>query len=120
MPRFFQFRSNIQFLGDHLRRLLNNDMNNKQFLQSIYDTVYSLGLVQSQYEFGHLCGRQDSWFSSAKSVNRQMSLGALVSLAVNLQNLPPDKLPSKARTHVRALVKSIWSFVEVRSRTYIN
>ena len=93
-------------------------MNNKQFLQSIYNTVHSLGVVHSQYEFGHLCGRQDSWFSSAKSVNRQMSLGALVSLAVNLQNLPPERLPSKSRSHVRTLVKSIWSFVEARSRTY--
>ena len=95
-------------------------MTNKQFLQSIYDTVHSLGLVHNQYEFGELCGRKQSWLSCAKSNNREMSIGAMVSLAVNLQNLAPDRLPSKSRTHVRALVKSIWSFIEARAHTYIH
>ena len=87
-------------------------MNNKQFLQSIYDTVYSLGVVQSQYEFGHLCGRQDSWFSSAKSVDRQMTVGAMVSLAVSLKTLPPERVSRNARPHVKRLVSEIWKMVE--------
>lgn len=89
-------------------------MTNKQFLQSIYDTVKSLGIVKSQYEFGYLCGRDQSWFSCAKSVDRQMSVGAMVSLAVNLQNLPPEQISRKARPHVKKLVTSIWKLVEAQ------
>ena len=99
-------------MAHDLQRLINNDMNNKQFLQSIYDTVHSLGVVHSQYEFGHLCGRRDSWFSSAKSVDRQMTLGAMVSLAVSLQNLPPGRVSRNARPHVKKLVSEIWKMVE--------
>ena len=89
-------------------------MTNKQFLQSIYDTVKSLGIVQSQYEFGYLCGRDQSWFSCAKSVDRQMSIGAMVALAVSLQNLPPERVSRGARPHVKKLVAEIWKMIEAQ------
>ena len=87
-------------------------MTNKQFLQSIYDTIYSLGIVRSQYEFGYLCGRKESWLSCAKSVDRAMSVGALVSLAVNLDQLPPDRIPRGAKPHIKKLIQSLWSLVK--------
>ena len=89
-------------------------MTNKQFLQSIYDTVKSLGIVTSQYEFGYLCGRDQSWFSCAKSVDRQMSVGAMVSLAVSLQNLPPERVSRSARPNVKKLVAEIWKMIEAQ------
>jgi hypothetical protein len=89
-------------------------MTNKQFLQSIYETVKSLGIVKSQYEFGYLCGRDQSWLSCAKSVDRQMSIGAMVSLAVSLQILPPERISRTARPHVKRLVASIWQLVEAK------
>jgi hypothetical protein len=91
-------------------------MTNKQFLQSIYDTIYLLGIVQSQYEFGHLCGREDSWFSSAKSVNRPISTDALVSLAVSLEHLPQDRMPrGRGRKQVKELTRAIWLLVEAKA-----
>jgi hypothetical protein len=87
-------------------------MTNKQFLQSIYEIIHSLGIVQNQYEFGYLCGRKESWLSCAKSVDRAMSVGAMVSLAVNLDQLPPDRIPRGARPHIKQLVKSLWSLIE--------
>jgi hypothetical protein len=93
-------------------RLYKYCMTNKQFLQSIYETVRSLGIVDSQYEFAFLCGRKYSWFSCAKSTDRQMSIGALVALAVSLERLPPDSVPRKARPIVKELIRSIWTMVE--------
>ena len=87
-------------------------MSNKEFLQSIYDTVRSMGLVQSQYEFGERCGRKQSWFSCAKSSDRQMSVGALVSLAVSLEQLPTERVPRKLRPMRKQLVTSIWSMIQ--------
>jgi len=89
-------------------------MSNKEFLQSIYDTVRSMGLVESQYEFGELCGRKQSWFSCAKSSDRQMSVGALVSLAVRLDQLPIERVPRKLRPMRKELVNSIWNKIEAQ------
>ena len=87
-------------------------MTNKHFLQTIYDTIHSMGLVQSQYEFGRLCGRQESWLSCAKSVDREMSVGAMISLAVSLSQLPADRVPRHYRTHLKQLIKSLWVLIE--------
>ena len=80
----------------------------------MYDTVKSLGIVSSQYEFGHLCGREQSWLSCAKSVDRKMTVGAMVSLAVSLQNLPPERVSRSARPHVKKLIAEIWKLVEAQ------
>ena len=87
-------------------------MSNKQFLQSLYDDVKSMGIVTSQYQFGYLCGRDQSWFGCAKSVNRSMTIGALVSLAVSLQNLPPEKIARTDRVQLKRLIASLWEAVE--------
>ena len=89
-------------------------MTNKQFLQSIYDTVKALGIVKSQYEFGNLCGREQSWFSCAKSVDRKMTVGAMVTLAVSLQSLPPERVSGSARPHVKKLIAEIWKMIEAQ------
>jgi hypothetical protein len=89
-------------------------MSNKEHLQSIYETVRTMGLVQSQYEFGKLCGRKESWFSCAKSTDRQMSMGALVSLAVSLDQIPTERVPRKLRPMRKELVNSIWNMVEAQ------
>lgn len=95
---------------------INSCMTNKQFLQSIYDTIHCLGIVQSQYEFSHLCGRDDSWFSSAKSVNRPISMDALASLAVSLERLPPNRMPrGRARQQLKELTRSIWLLIEAKA-----
>ena len=73
-----------------------------------------MGLVQSQYEFGKLCGRKESWFSCAKSTNRQMSIGALVSLAVSLDHMPTGRVPLKLRPMRKELVNSIWNMIELQ------
>ena len=87
-------------------------MTNRESLQSLYDTVKSMGIVTSQYQFGYLCGRDQSWFGCAKSVNRNMTIGALVSLAVSLQNLPPEKIARTDRAQLKKLIASLWEAVE--------
>ena len=89
-------------------------MKNSEIYTVLFETARSLGLADSQYEFSALCGRKQSWFSCAKSVNRNMSIGAMVSLAVSLQNLPPDRISRSARPHVKRLVASIWQLVEAK------
>ena len=82
------------------------------FLQSIYDTMRSMGIVQSQYEFGRLCGRKESWLSCAKCADRPMTTAALVSLAVNLDRLPPERIPRNARPLLKQLIISLWVLVQ--------
>jgi hypothetical protein len=91
---------------------INTGMTNQQFLQSIYDTVQSLGLVKSQYEFGHLCGRQNSWFSSAKSVGRSMSIGSMISLVTKLERIPSTDIPRAMRPHVKSFIAMLWQMIE--------
>ena len=101
-------------LDQILNHLINTRMSNREFLQTIYESVRSIGLVQSQYEFGELCGRKQSWFSCAKSSDRQMSVGALVSLAVRLDQLPIERVPRKLRPMRKELVNSIWNKIEAQ------
>ena len=103
-----------RFKDQFRNHLINTHMSNREFLQSIYETVRTMGLVQSQYEFGELCGRKQSWFSCAKSTDRQMSMGALVSLAVSLDRMPTDRVPRKLRPMRRELVNSIWGMIEAQ------
>ena len=103
------------FLGHfrhNIRHEINKFMSNRKFLQSLYDDVKSMGIVTSQYQFGQLCGRDQSWFSCAKSVNRSMSLSAIVSLAVSLQSLPQERVPKKMRPQLKKLITSLWEMVE--------
>ena len=86
-------------------------MNNKDFLQTLYDGTRHLGLVKSQYEFGYICGKKESWLSCAKSVDRAMPLDALVILAVSLEQLIPMRLPKSRQSEAKKLVKNLWDIV---------
>jgi hypothetical protein len=86
-------------------------MQNKDFLQTLYDGTRHLGLVKSQYEFGYLCGRKESWLSCAKSVDRSMPLDALVILAVSLERLIPDRLPRSRQSEAKKLIRNLWDII---------
>ena len=88
---------------------------NSLYLQTLYENVRSLGLVTSQYDFGHLCGRKDSWFSSAKSSGRPMPIAAMITLAVNIEQLPADRIPRSKRKKVKELTKTLWLMVESKA-----
>ncbi len=60
--------------------------------QTIYDSTRALGLVNSQHEFGRLCGRKASWFSSSNSVDCELSLAALITVAKALERLPTNQV----------------------------
>ena len=90
---------------------------NSYYLQTIYENARSLGLVESQYAFGRLCGRKDSWYSSAKSSDRPMSIAAMITLAVNIERLPADRIPRSKRKQVKELTKTLWLLVESKATT---
>lgn len=84
-------------------------------LQTIYENTRSLGLVDSQYAFGRLCGRKDSWYSSAKCSDRPMSIAAMITLAMNIERLPADRIPRSKRKQVKELTKTLWLLVESKA-----
>jgi hypothetical protein len=92
-------------------------MNNSHYLQTIYENTRSLGLVTSQYDFGRLCGRKESWFSSCKSSGRPMTVAAMITLAMNLERLPADCIPRSKRRQVRELTDTLWLLVESKTTT---
>jgi hypothetical protein len=90
---------------------------NSYYLQTIYENTRTLGLVESQYAFGRLCGRKESWYSSAKSSDRPMSIAAMITLAMNIERLPADRIPRSKRKQVKELTKTLWLLVESRATT---
>lgn len=92
-------------------------MQNKDFLQTLYDGTRHLGIVKSQYEFGYLCGRKESWLSCAKSVDRSMPLDALVILAVSLEGLIPKRLPKSRQPEAKKLVRGLWEIIKAKAET---
>ena len=92
-------------------------MQNKHFLQTLYDGTRHLGLVKSQYEFGYICGKKQSWLSCAKSVDRAMPLDAMVILAVSLENMIPTRLPKSRQTEAKKLVRSLWDIIRAKAET---
>ena len=101
--------------GGFCCRLINNDMQNKDFLQTLYDGTRHLGLVKSQYEFGYICGKKESWLSCAKSVDRAMPLDAMVILAVSLENMIPARLPKSRQPEAKKLVRSLWDIIRAEA-----
>jgi hypothetical protein len=95
-------------------------MQNKDFLQTLYDGTRHLGLVKSQYEFGHICGRNDSWFSYAKSVDRVMPIDAMVILAASLENTIPARLPKSRQPEAKKLVKGLWDIIRAKAETHFT
>jgi len=91
---------------------INIHMNNSDFYTTLFETARSLGIADSQYAFSKLCGRKQSWFSSAKSVNRPISMNALTTLAVKLDHLPADRIPRGNRNKIKTFQKAIWRLVE--------
>jgi hypothetical protein len=86
-------------------------------LQVIYESARSLGLVESQYAFGRLCGRKNSWFSSAKSSDRPMSIAAMITLAMNIERLSAERIPRSKRKQVNELAKTLWLLIESKATT---
>ena len=91
-------------------------MTNKDYIQTLYECVRDLGLVSSQYEFGRLCGRKESWLSASKCLDRPMTLGALVTLAYNLERKSHDHSTVAKQRQIKDLTDTVWMLVEGRAR----
>jgi hypothetical protein len=114
----FDFGLFSQFKPGFCRSVINNDMQNKHFLQTLYDGTRHLGLVKSQYEFGYICGKKESWLSCAKSVDRAMPLDAMVILAVSLENLIPARLPKSRQSEAKKLVRGLWDIIRAKAEIH--
>ena len=94
-------------------------MKNSDRFQTIYDATRALGLVNTQQQFSRLCGRKASWFSASKSVDRDLSLAALVTLTKALERLPPDQFPKIKRQKLKQLTRTLWLMIEAKAMTPI-
>ena len=90
-------------------------MTNKEYYQTLYDCVRNIGIVSSQYEFGRLCGRKQSWLSASKCTERPITLGALTTLAYNLERASKSDLPRCKRKQTKVLIDTVWKLVEARA-----
>ena len=70
--------------------MLNKCMENRQNLQSIYESVKEIGLVRNQYDFSKLCGRTAAWFSCVKTRNHQLTPAAAITLSLTLRKCADD------------------------------
>ena len=77
------------------------------FLQALYETCRTMGLVNNQYEFSALCGKQTSWFSAAKSLNRPLSVSALVTLQTRIKTRISADLPRHMRSTAKKLTEQL-------------
>lgn len=95
-------------------------MKNSDRFQTIFDSTRSLGIIKTQNEFSRLCGRKDSWFSASKSVERDLSIGALITLATALQRLPTNCIPRSKRTKSKQLIRTLWLMIESKAMTPVE
>jgi hypothetical protein len=95
-------------------------MNNSDRFQTNYESTRALGLVNTQHEFSRLCGRKASWFSASKSVDRELSLAALITLTKALECLPSDQLPRNKRAKLKQLTRTLWLMIEAKDMTPVK
>ncbi len=95
-------------------------MKNSDRFQTIFDSTRSLGIVKTQHEFSKLCGRKDSWFSASKAVERELSIGALITLATALERMPSDRIPRSKRTKLKQLTHTLWLMIETKAITPVE
>ena len=89
---------------------------NTPLLQHIYDTCKQIGLVETQYEFSELCGRNTSWFSANKTRDLPISTTAAYTLAVRLKEAAQTELPRKMRPHANATAALLFAMINERAR----
>ena len=95
-------------------------MKNSDRFQTIFDSTRSLGLIKTQNEFSRLCGRKDSWFSVSKAVERDLSIGALITLATALERLPAEQIGRFKRSKSKQLIRPLWLMIESKAITPIQ
>jgi hypothetical protein len=95
-------------------------MKNSDRFQTIYDSTRLLGLINTQHEFSRLCGRKASWFSASKSVDRELSLAALITLTKALERLPADRVPRSKRSKLKQLTRTLWLMIEAKAMTPVK
>jgi hypothetical protein len=86
-------------------------------ITKLFGQCKSLGIVKSQYEFSHLCGRQQSWYSASKCRNVQISTDAAVTLSVMIEKRAREELPEDIHPYAlnlsRLLMETIKEKAEV-------
>ena len=95
-------------------------MKNSERFQTIYESTKGLGLVNCQHEFSRLCGRKASWFSASKSVDRELSLAAMITLTKALERMPADEVPRNKRTKLKQLTRTLWLMIEAKAITPVD
>ena len=84
--------------------------------KSIFLLVHEAGLVNNQYEFSKLCGRNPTWFSTVAARGIPMSITALGTLAANIilsAELEPD---ASRKPRLFALHAKLLDEIAVRCR----
>lgn len=65
--------------------MLNNYMNEKHPLQTIYEELLEMKIVENQLDFSVMCGRTTAWFSCIKARRLPITSDAALTLAFKLR-----------------------------------
>ena len=95
-------------------------MKNSDRFQTIFDSTRSLGIIKTQNEFNRLCGRKDSYFSASKAVDRDLSIGALITLATALEHMPAERIARSKRSKSKQLIRTLWLMIEAKAMTPVD
>lgn len=99
---------------------INRCMRNRDRFQTLFDNTRALGIVKTQNEFSRLCGRKDSWFSASLAVDRDLSIGALITLATALERMSTDRIPRSKRGKSKEFIKTLWLMIESKAMTPLD
>ena len=86
-------------------------MKNSQYLDTIYNDVKALGLVDNQCDFSMMCGRTPAWFSAVKARGLPMTTDASLTLSSNIAEqaksiLDPIKHESAVALSSRLIIEA--------------
>ncbi len=101
--------TNLFSIGD---KILNNYMNEKHPIQSIYEELLELRVIENQTDFSVLCGRTPAWFSCLKARRLPMTSDAVLTLAFKLRRKARTSRCSKTHDGLMAISERLLECAE--------
>jgi hypothetical protein len=93
---------------------LNNFMKQEHPIQSIYEELLELRIIQNQTDFSIMCGRTPAWFSCLKARDLPITADAALTLAYKLRRKAGTSICSDTHHRLMALSEKLLLVTEAQ------
>jgi hypothetical protein len=93
---------------------LNNFMKQEHPIQSIYEDLLELRIIQNQTDFSIMCGRTPAWFSCLKARDLPITADAALTLTYKLRRKAGTSICSDTHDRLMALSEKLLLVTEAQ------